>query len=49
MKQILTSLLLSFFLISHTHAGLFEYHMNGTLDSYVKSSQKDPDTVEALP
>lgn len=49
MKQILASLILSFLLISGTHAGLFEYHMNGTLDSYVKSSQKDPDTVEALP
>jgi hypothetical protein len=48
MKQILASLLLCFFLMGHAQAGLFEYHMNGTLDSYVKNSQKDADTVEAL-
>ena len=49
MKQILAFLLLCFFLMGHAQAGLFEYHMNGTLDSYVKSTAKDPDTVDALP
>lgn len=49
MKQILVSLVISLLLISGTHAGLFEYHMNGTLDSHVKNTVKDADVIESIP
>ena len=48
MRKILVALPLFFLSFSFADAGLFEYQMNGTLDSYVKNVQRDPDVIDQI-